>query len=205
MFQLNEIVKYMSPVIIFLAALSVVTLSFYLERLFTIAAFNRKTHKELSVLRDLVKTRKSDECDKLSKKALEQIISNPDFTGCNGESSLLHYRVELDEGVENLRISIVKIGSVATLSPYIGLFGTVVGIMNSFSEIYRTGTSNFAYVSKGISEALVATAVGLFLAITASFCYNHLSARLRAVINEKNSALERIRITIEREKHNGRP
>ncbi|HOT75437.1 MAG TPA: MotA/TolQ/ExbB proton channel family protein [Candidatus Wallbacteria bacterium] len=197
MFQLNEIIKYISPVIIFLAALSVVTLSFYLERLFTIAAFSRRTRAGVSDVGELVKNHAGRERDEIAKKTFERLISKPEFAVGGAESSLRHYRVELDEAVENLRISIVKIGSVAALSPYIGLFGTVIGIMNSFSEIYRTGTSNFAYVSKGISEALVATAVGLFLAITASFCYNHLSARLRAVNNEKNSALERIGIMIE--------
>ncbi len=176
MFQYDELLKVLSPVIIFLIFLSIMTLSFYLERYFTIIAFARKVRGGMDGFKD---------------------TSSAAGAGCGKiNEELCHYKIETDQTLEDFRISIVKIGSVASLSPYIGLFGTVIGIMNSFSEIAKTGTSNFAYVSKGISEALIATAAGLLLAIMASFCYNHLTAELRAVNNLKNAAFEKIKLSL---------
>ena len=63
-------------------------------------------------------------------------------------------------------------------APFVGLFGTVVGIMNSFESIGASGSASLAVVAPGIAEALVATAVGLFAAIPAAVGYNYSSARL---------------------------
>lgn len=194
MIQFDELLRVLSPVIIFLTVLSVFTLSYYLERYFTILVFGRKM---LETIIDL-----NDRAGKIGAAKPEIMPSKNEPAGENNmqqqefdiNEAALHYKIETDELIENLRISIVKIGSIATLSPYIGLFGTVIGIMNSFSEIAKSGTSNFAYVSKGISEALIATAAGLFLAILASFCYNHLTSQLRAVNNSKNTAFEKMKI-----------
>ncbi len=75
-----------------------------------------------------------------------------------------------------------KMGILATIGssgPFIGLFGTVWGIMNAFQKIGQTGVANLAVVAPGISEALVATAVGLFAAIPAVIFYNHFMNKVR--------------------------
>ncbi len=205
MFQFNEMLNFSGPVIVILTALSVLTFSFYLERLFAIIAFDRKIREGLMILCSSLKRPETGINEKaLIDDAFERLILKKEYINrVNIKNIALHYEVELNEIIENIRVSVVKIGSVASLAPYIGLFGTVVGIMNSFSEIARTGTSNFVYVSKGISEALIATAAGLLLAIMASFGYNHLAAKLRSVDNAKNSAMERIKIAIESCGQNG--
>ncbi len=71
------------------------------------------------------------------------------------------------------------LATVASVSPYIGLFGTVVGIMIAFFRIGATGSTNLAIVAPGISEALIATALGLFAAIPAVIAYNHFTHRVK--------------------------
>lgn len=71
------------------------------------------------------------------------------------------------------------LATTGTVTPFIGLFGTVWGIMNAFQEIGITGSASLAAVAPGISEALVATAAGLFAAIPAVIGYNVLLARAR--------------------------
>jgi biopolymer transport protein TolQ len=71
------------------------------------------------------------------------------------------------------------LATTASITPYIGLFGTVVGIMASFQGIGATGSTSLAVVAPGIAEALVATAAGLFAAIPAVYFYNDLTGQVR--------------------------
>ena len=76
------------------------------------------------------------------------------------------------------------LGTTASAGPFIGLFGTVWGIMNSFRNIGAKGAANLATVAPGIAEALVATAIGLMAAIPAVMAYNYLSRRIRVLSAE---------------------
>jgi len=75
------------------------------------------------------------------------------------------------------------LASTASATPFIGLFGTVWGIMNAFHSIANVGTANLATVAPGIAEALIATAAGLAAAIPAVLGYNYFNNRLRVVGN----------------------
>lgn len=86
--------------------------------------------------------------------------------------------------VNKLEKRIPFLASTASITPFIGLFGTVVGIMLSFEEIGRMGSANLAVVGPGISEALIATAAGLFAAIPAAYFYNHLTNRVKLFASE---------------------
>ncbi|HBQ21635.1 MAG TPA: protein TolQ [Deltaproteobacteria bacterium] len=76
------------------------------------------------------------------------------------------------------------LATTGATAPFIGLFGTVWGIMNSFQGIGATGVANLAVVAPGISEALIATAIGLAAAIPAVVAYNYFQSRLRVFISE---------------------
>lgn len=85
-------------------------------------------------------------------------------------------------GVETGRLE-KRVGFLATtasITPYIGLFGTVIGIMNSFMGIAGAGSSSLGVVAPGIAEALIATALGLFAAIPAVYFYNALTSQVKA-------------------------
>ena len=86
--------------------------------------------------------------------------------------------------VNKLERRIPFLATTASIAPFIGLFGTVWGIMMAFQGIGRTGSTSLGVVAPGIAEALVATAAGLFAAIPAVYFYNHLSQRVKLFASE---------------------
>jgi biopolymer transport protein TolQ len=76
------------------------------------------------------------------------------------------------------------LATTASISPYIGLFGTVWGIMTAFQGIGASGSTSLGVVAPGIAGALVATAAGLFAAIPAVYFYNHITSRVKKFANE---------------------
>jgi biopolymer transport protein TolQ len=91
------------------------------------------------------------------------------------ERSLL---VAISEQEERLEKGLPFLATVGSVSPYIGLFGTVWGIMNSFIGLSQVQQATLSTVAPGIAEALIATAIGLFAAIPAVIAYNRFSARV---------------------------
>ncbi len=86
--------------------------------------------------------------------------------------------------VNKMESRIEFLATTASITPFIGLFGTVWGIMNSFQGIAATGSSSLGVVAPGIAEALIATAAGLFAAIPAVYFYNHLTHRVKLFVSE---------------------
>ncbi|MEO7760490.1 MAG: protein TolQ [Casimicrobiaceae bacterium] len=104
------------------------------------------------------------------------------------------YQRELDALESNLS----GLATVGSVSPYIGLLGTVWGIMNAFRGLSNVGQATLAHVAPGIAEALVATAIGLFAAIPAVVAYNRythdidrLATRIETFIEEFSNILQR--------------
>lgn len=81
---------------------------------------------------------------------------------------------------QHLRVGTGLLASIGSVGPFLGLFGTVFGIMNSFLAISASKTTNLAVVAPGIAEALLATGLGLVAAIPAVLLYNHLMRRIKA-------------------------
>jgi biopolymer transport protein TolQ len=92
-------------------------------------------------------------------------------------------RVALAREEERLEAALPFLATVGSTSPYIGLFGTVWGIMNSFRGLAMVNQATLSVVAPGISEALVATAIGLFAAIPAVIAYNRFSAQVEIMMN----------------------
>lgn len=82
---------------------------------------------------------------------------------------------------QTLRRRLWILGTIGAAAPFVGLFGTVLGIMSSFKDIGETGGGGFAVVSRGLSEALVTTAAGIFVAVEAVVFYNFLQARVASL------------------------
>ena len=91
---------------------------------------------------------------------------------------------ELVRQVENLERGMIVLASIGTAAPFIGLFGTVWGVMNAFMGIAATGNTTLAVVAPGIAEALLATALGLVAAIPASIAYNKFANDLGILANK---------------------
>jgi biopolymer transport protein TolQ len=79
------------------------------------------------------------------------------------------------------------LATTGSTAPFIGLFGTVWGIMTSFKGIGETGSASLAVVAPGIAEALIATAIGLVAAIPAVIGYNHFQYKIRVLIGEMDN------------------
>jgi len=95
-----------------------------------------------------------------------------------------------------------SLATIATTAPFTGLFGTVVGIINAFRGMAVTGSGGIAAVSAGIAEALITTALGLFVAIPAAWMFNHFANTLeRFQVEMSNSSSELIDFFIK--KHGG--
>ena len=99
-------------------------------------------------------------------------------------------RVALSREVESLEAHLPFLATVGSTSPYVGLFGTVWGIMNSFRSLGAMQSVSIATVAPGISEALIATAMGLFAAIPAVIAYNRFSAGAESLISRYDVFVE---------------
>ncbi len=114
-------------------------------------------------------------------KGIVVIGSKVDDLAANVERAMrreIHVRTQL---LEN---GLSFLATTATASPFIGLFGTVYGIMNAFQEIGKTGSATLGSIAPHLSDALVTTAFGLIAAIPASVAFNYFNARLQKFENE---------------------
>ncbi|WP_299982626.1 protein TolQ [uncultured Pseudoteredinibacter sp.] len=128
----------------------------------------------------------------------QQVSADPDAVM---EGTQRAMRVALAREEEKLEQSLPFLASVASVSPYIGLFGTVWGIMNSFRGLANVHQATLATVAPGISEALVATAMGLFAAIPAVLAYNRYSARAETLSNSYETFAEEFSSILHRQVH----
>ena len=98
--------------------------------------------------------------------------------------------------VNRLEKRVTFLATTASITPFIGLFGTVWGIMTAFMNIGAQGSTDLAVVSQPIAEALIATALGLFAAIPAVYFYNHFTAKVKTYASEMDDfALEFLNIS----------
>jgi len=99
------------------------------------------------------------------------------------QTSLRVMQVAIAKENESLETDLQTLATIASVSPYIGLLGTVWGIMNSFQSLSQTSQTTIALVAPGISEALIATALGLIAAIPAVIAYNKFNHDISIIIS----------------------
>ena len=148
--------------------------------------------------------------DRHSAGALERIFEAGyrEFTKLRGQKSLDQttivdgarraMRATYQREMDHLEAHLAFLASVGSVSPYVGLFGTVWGIMNAFRGLANVSSATLAHVAPGIAEALVATAIGLFAAIPAVVAYNRfahdidrVSIRFESFTEEFSNILQR--------------
>ncbi|MCK2147841.1 protein TolQ [Marinobacter alexandrii] len=110
-------------------------------------------------------------------------------------------RVAFSREQERLETHLPFLATVGSTSPYVGLFGTVWGIMNSFRGLAQVQQATLATVAPGISEALIATAMGLFAAIPAVIAYNRFSAMSDALLKNYETFAEEFSSILHRRVH----
>lgn len=112
-------------------------------------------------------------------------------------------RVALSRELEKLNVSLPFLASVGSVSPYIGLLGTVWGIMHAFMGLANVQQATLAAVAPGISEALIATAMGLFAAIPAVIAYNRYAAKADNIFSNYETFAEEFSSVLHRRVHSG--
>ena len=110
-------------------------------------------------------------------------------------------RVALSRETDDLETHLSFLATVGSTSPYVGLFGTVWGIMNSFRGLGNAQQATLSMVAPGIAEALIATAMGLFAAIPAVIAYNRYSHDVERLINRYDNFLEEFSTILQRQSH----
>ncbi|HHH36832.1 MAG TPA: protein TolQ [Gammaproteobacteria bacterium] len=108
-------------------------------------------------------------------------------------------RVELNREADILENHLPFLATVGSISPFIGLFGTVWGIMNSFRALGNVSQATLAMVAPGIAEALIATAMGLFAAIPAVIAYNRYITEVERLVNRYDNFLEEFSAILQRQ------
>ncbi len=110
-------------------------------------------------------------------------------------------RVAATREVDRLEQSLEFLANVGSISPYVGLFGTVWGIMIAFQGLANVKEATIAMVAPGISEALIATAMGLFAAIPAVWAYNRFSTKLERISMRYDTFVEEFSSILARQAH----
>ena len=110
-------------------------------------------------------------------------------------------RVALSRELDELEVNLSFLATVGSTSPYVGLFGTVWGIMNSFRALGNVHQATLAMVAPGIAEALIATAMGLFAAIPAVIAYNRYANDVERLTNRYDTFVEEFSTILQRQAH----
>ena len=117
------------------------------------------------------------------------------------EGAQRRMRVVLSREMDELETHLSFLATVGSTSPYVGLFGTVWGIMNAFRGLGNVHQATLAMVAPGIAEALIATAMGLFAAIPAVIAYNRYSNDVERLENRYDNFLEEFSSVLQRQAH----
>ncbi len=118
----------------------------------------------------------------------------------NSERAYRAMNTTANNEIDRLDGSLSVLAMIASSSPYIGLFGTVWGIMHSFIGLASVKQATIAIVAPGIAEALIATAFGLFAAIPATIGYNRLVTQVESISNKYTAFIEELFVIFQRQK-----
>ncbi len=184
-------------VMIGLVVASVLTWTVFVAKTLELAMAVRRQRRLLAALDSAPSLDKAPSSDLVAAAQAEQRLSADTVDDRDGLKERVASRLERLEAATGRRM-LKGTGVLATIgstAPFVGLFGTVWGIMNSFIGISRSQTTNLAVVAPGIAEALLATALGLAAAIPAVVIYNHFSRRVtgyRALVGDTSAAVLRL-------------
>lgn len=167
-----------------LIIMSVVSVAVVLERLWSLRNIGAVTLRLSEAIADpiskgqkdlaLAMCRQNAQCP--AARIFMNVISR--YAGQNFETVSAFAAEAMFEETQKMRKHLWLLGTVASSAPFIGLLGTVIGIIKSFESMAIVGTGGFSVVAAGISEALVATALGLAVAIIALIFYNYFQTRI---------------------------
>lgn len=146
---------------------------------FHLEAMNALLRSDRDALKRLCDRDPSLPTARLVQAALERIDSRDERVRARWQEAMERKRSLINQ---ELRGSLWILGTIGSASPFIGLFGTVVGILGAFHNMASSGSGGFAVVASAISEALIATAAGIVVAVIAVLAYNAFQTRWSALV-----------------------
>ena len=178
-----------------LILLSIISVTVVFERLWSLRNLSAMTLRIADSLQEPLKKGQRDLAVAICKqnsnspagRIFLNILSHENISRAEATTSIA--TEAMFEETQKLKKHLWILGTVASSAPFIGLLGTVIGIIRSFESMAIAGTGGFAVVAAGISEALVATALGLAVAIIAVIFYNYFQTRIGSL-----NALFRIQV-----------
>jgi biopolymer transport protein ExbB len=179
-----------------LAIGSILTFTIFIDRLLKFRGIEEKSREVSSrvidalLKGDVEKARRN--CEKSDAPVAEMLLEGLRWQSATIEDLDRVFATLRAEMAQGLKKGIWIIGTTGSLAPFVGLFGTVVGIIRGFADMSASGQGGFAVVSASLSEALIATAAGLAVAIIALMLFNYLNIRVQAINGVYGRASERL-------------
>lgn len=178
-----------------LIALSVISVGMIMERFFALSRVSSESKKIRHRIKMALQTHSVDEVESLSQnpealegRAISFALKHIKESGTKGLEEVFN-AFALSEKPE-LERSLGFLATVGSNAPYIGLLGTVLGIMKAFNDLAQSPEAGQQTVMAGISLALVATAAGLFVAIPAVISYNYFQRQVKGIMQSLDSVKE---------------
>jgi len=128
-----------------------------------------------------------------------RLVKQTDDSDTVVEGSYRAMKIALSRETDSVEQHLPFLATVGSTAPYVGLFGTVWGIMNSFIALADVEQATLAMVAPGIAEALIATAIGLFAAIPAVIAYNRLSNKSERLLNRYDNFMDEFTSVLQRQ------
>ena len=172
-----------------LLACSVIVWGVALERWWVLHLFQKQLAQLYQQATRLLQDRKINEAKGIGH-GTHPLLLSPYMALFEGEGKEERIVRKLTQTQMGLKRFLWILGTIGAAAPFIGLFGTVVGIIKSFDSIAQTGKSGFSVVAAGLSEALIATATGIIVAVIAIVFYNYFQNRLLRLNFDLKNKLE---------------
>ncbi len=172
------------PILLILFIMSIITVAVIWERWRVFAQIKLQSEPFLKSVRDGADIQKVLQWCERSDQPLALIMKNIFKAAPSREEKDRWLQRSIQSLVQKLEVRISVLGTIASVTPFIGLLGTVIGIIRAFHAVAATSSGGASAVAIGISEALVATAAGLSVAIPALLAYNYFVNQLRRLTQD---------------------
>lgn len=192
-FTLRDMIINGWPVLSVLVVMSILSCTIILDRYFAFAKAKLDADAFVASILTIINEQGLSEavaqCQRYCVKPVAQVVSRILQQSGDRDAKERAGQHALQSRIRDLEWSLPVLGSIASTAPFVGLFGTVLGIIKAFQHIAVNQGGGPEVVSAGIAEALITTAFGLFVAIPAVIGYNHFIHRLKNVSEEIDLAV----------------
>lgn len=195
--SISQIIAHGWPILSVLLGMSLVSLFLILERFPLIREYAQKRAQLDAQIKALLEQGDRQAAYDLARRSgpsYGRVYARLIATGADAGRESLEKELwcAVQETIQTLERNIVYLGTIASTAPFVGLLGTVIGVIRAFGDMGAAGGGGFDVVSTGIAEALVATATGLFVAIPAVIGFNYLNQRIQSVATSLEVGSQRL-------------